>query len=126
MRRQMQKRPRQATDGHTPQPGSTFPAIQETVLPLALIRAQLAGQMEADTHAYRMGDVSILISKEPGMGWHMSIAHPSRYPTWDEVAHLRYRLLPDAITMAMLLPPHDQYINIHQNCFQLWQVGGPR
>lgn len=58
--------------------------------------------------------------------WHLSIAHPDRYPTWDEIADVRYELIPDDVTMAMLLPPRDEYVNAHAHCFHLWQINGRR
>ncbi|MFA7101475.1 MAG: hypothetical protein WC196_07110 [Bacilli bacterium] len=109
-------------NGHRPEIPTEFPALVQTPLPPALLKAQLAGQLEATCFAYRMGEISILVSKELGLGWHMSVAHPSRYPTWDEMVHIRYTLLPDEVTMAMFLPPQSEYINIHNNCFQLYQV----
>ncbi len=108
--------------GPGPKPGSSFPPIIKTPLPAVLIRAQLAGQLEAYTQSYRMGELSILVSHEPAYGWHMSIAHPNRYPTWDEITHIRYTLLPDQLTLAMLLPPKSEYINVHANCFQLQEI----
>lgn len=54
--------------------------------------------------------------------WHLSIAHTDRYPSWDEVADVRYKLVPDDVTMAMLLPPSDEYVNAHEHCFHLWQI----
>lgn len=54
--------------------------------------------------------------------WHLSIAHQHRYPTWDEIADVRYELVPDDVTMAMLLPPQDEYVNAHEHCFHLWQI----
>jgi hypothetical protein len=71
--------------------------------------------------AYTLGECTVSVTKEFG-DWHLSIAHPRRYPTWDEVAEARYRLLPADRTFAMLLPPKDQYINIHNFCFQLLEV----
>jgi hypothetical protein len=58
--------------------------------------------------------------------WHLSISEPSRYPTWDEIADARYQLIPDDVTMAMLLPPPDEYVNVHNNCFHLWQIDDRR
>jgi len=55
-------------------------------------------------------------------GYHLSISHPSRYPTWTEIRDARYALLPDACTMGMLLPPQAEYVNLHPNCFHLHQV----
>jgi hypothetical protein len=68
--------------------------------------------------AYLLGECSVLLSREHGE-WHLSIAHPTRYPTWDEIAQARYRLLPPEIWVALYLPPADQYVNVHRNCFQL-------
>jgi hypothetical protein len=55
-------------------------------------------------------------------GWHLSISCMHRYPTWDEIKAARYDLLPADITMAMLLPPPDDYVNVHKNCFHLHQI----
>src|SRR5262249_54117612 len=54
--------------------------------------------------------------------WHLSISHQSRYPNWDEVADARYELVPDEVTMAMLLPPKADYLNVHEHCFHPWQI----
>jgi hypothetical protein len=64
--------------------------------------------------------------------WHLSISHrtndrpprPGRYPEWGEVTEARYRFVPDDVTMAMLLPPKAEYVNVHETCFHLWQVPG--
>ncbi|MFA7296285.1 MAG: hypothetical protein WC211_03740 [Dehalococcoidia bacterium] len=67
--------------------------------------------------AYGLKALRVLITDEPGIGLHLSISHPGRYPTWDEIAHARYSLLPDDKTFVMFLPPSDQYVNVE---------GGPR
>jgi hypothetical protein len=64
---------------------------------------------------------SVLVAVESGR-WHLSIAHPDRYPTWDEIREARYALVPNHVTMAMLLPPRQEYVNIHPHCFHLWEV----
>lgn len=58
--------------------------------------------------------------------WHLSIAHPDRYPSWDEIADARYELVPDDVTMALLLPPPGEYVNEHPHCFHLWQIDDRR
>lgn len=55
-------------------------------------------------------------------GWHLSISCQHRYPDWGEIKAARYDLLPADITMAMLLPPPDEYVNVHPNCFHLHQI----
>lgn len=71
--------------------------------------------------AWMMGQCSVLYSFDGGRH-HMSIAHPSRYPTWDEIKEARYTFLPDYCYMAMILPPEQYYINVHKNAFHLWEV----
>ena len=67
---------------------------------------------------------TVFVSNRPANrgGWHISIAHPDRYPTWDEISECRYRLVPGTVTMAMILPPRNQYVNLHENCFHLHQI----
>ena len=69
---------------------------------------------------YVCGPLRILVGKEP-MGMHISISHPTRYPTWGEIKHIKYTLYPDN-NMAMFFPPKDQFVNISKNCFHLLEV----
>lgn len=100
-----------------------FPEIEEMPTPPGIIQLQLAGKMEPYIKVYRMGKLSIIVGLSPQDGFHVSISHPSRYPSWDEIVHIRYSLLPNGLTMALLLPPIAEYINLHPNCFQLNQIG---
>ena len=72
---------------------------------------------EVTVEAWKLGSLRVLITHEP-QGLHLSISHPGRYPTWDEITHARYRLLPADLTFAMLLPPEAEYVNVAE--------GGPR
>ena len=58
-------------------------------------------------------------------GWHFSISHPTRYPTWEEMRNVRYELIPDDLYMVMILPPKREYVNLHPNCFH-WYEAGPK
>lgn len=69
-------------------------------------------------------DCRIMVGREPigpkgEMEWHLSISCADRYPTWDEIKWARYEFIPDSITVGMILPPKEEYINIHPNCFHL-------
>lgn len=99
-------------------------------------------QIEAPILGYDVGcyrsqkGCSIIVAQEPAkrapsgiwvppearMLWHISIAHARRYPTWDEIADARYEFVPDEVTMAMLLPPSDEYVNANEYCFHLWEI----
>ena len=71
--------------------------------------------------AYMLGPCSVIVELEPD-GWHLSIAHVRRYPTWDEIKEARYRLLPSEKTYVMVFPPPEEYVNQHPNCFHLWEL----
>ena len=53
---------------------------------------------------------------------HMSISHPTRYPTWDEISRTRYKFFSDDINFVMYLPKKSEYVNVHENCFHLYQL----
>jgi hypothetical protein len=98
-------------------------------------------QLPGDHRAYRSASgCSVIVAHEPARAapaeiwlppaeqllWHLSISHRHRYPSWDEIADARYALVPDRVTMAMLLPPRDEYVNAHPFCFHLWQIDDRR
>lgn len=76
---------------------------------------------DAPLSVYRMGHCTIYAGQTP-WGWHLAVSHPSRYPTWAEVIDARYHVIPESVTMAMILPPERSYTEIHPNMLQLWQV----
>mgnify|MGYP001566944736 CR=1 FL=1 len=78
---------------------------------------------------HKMGSCRVLVSRDPVIErgieitrWHLSISHPTRYPKWDEIKKARYKLLPADITVAMILPPPSEYVNLHRNCFHLHEI----
>lgn len=73
---------------------------------------------------YRWGDVRALVALEGGL-WHLSISHPTRYPTWDEIYTAWYDLVPGAgkdFNGAVILPRKTEYVNTHPNCFHVHQL----
>jgi len=73
---------------------------------------------------YKNGQYDILITKDLGR-WHLSISHPHKYPSWRAIKDARYKYLPKDIFVAMILPPPENFINAHPNCFHLWEVQDP-
>jgi hypothetical protein len=74
---------------------------------------------------FQKGPCKVLISQEDHDGkvrWHLSISCKDRYPGWEEIKDARYSLLPLGLTFAQILPPLNNYINIHPNCFHLWEL----
>lgn len=81
------------------------------------------------------GHLTAMVAIEPlgpngELEHHMSISHrtnhnpprPGRYPTWDELAHARYELLPDHLTFVMFLPPPSEYVAVHDTTFHLHEA----
>lgn len=69
-----------------------------------------------------MNGCRILVSHDPtsdGPLWHLSISRRDRDPSWAEIATARYRLLPHVKEMAMILPPLEEYVNLHPFTFHL-------
>jgi len=94
--------------------------LKEIPTPADLQR-RLINDRNTYLRAYMLGECSVLVTKEDD-AWHLSIAHPGRYPRWDEISEARYRLLPEDKVIAMILPPRKAYINIHENCFQMFEI----
>lgn len=67
------------------------------------------------------GELGIIISIDGGK-YHLSVSCRDRYPTWDEIKYVRYKYLPNEKTFGLLLPPKEEYVNVHPNCFHLWEI----
>jgi len=84
------------------------------------------GGYRAVVHARNVSDGQLraIVAEEP-MGWHLSISfinqkgEPSRYPTWDEIAHARDEMLPADIEFVMFLPKAGEYVAVHDSTFHL-------
>jgi hypothetical protein len=93
------------------------------------LRLQQAGARAAAVWVRRVGDGTLraITALEPA-GYHLSISfadhrgRPVRYPRWDEIAEARYSLLPADITLAMILPPLEEYVSLHDTTFHLHQI----
>lgn len=111
---------------------------EEFQLPEAVVSMVAPG-----TRAFKRGPIGVLLSQEPrradALGammltpaieglvrerlfYHLSISHPHRWPTWEEILEARETLLPLGLTFAQILPPASEYVNIHPNCFHLWEI----
>lgn len=107
----------------THEPGFEEQRITQIAVPLGV--KQLVGKHSA----FVMGECRIMLAREPigplaAMLWHLSISCEDRHPTWDEIKTARYRLIPDNVTMGMLLPPRDEYVNVPQqdHVFHLHEI----
>lgn len=64
------------------------------------------------TSYHKCGKLRISYSPpHEGLSAVFSVAHPSRYPTWDEMVWIRYNLAPEIEEFAMIMPKMENYIN---------------
>lgn len=54
--------------------------------------------------------------------WHVSVSHPRRVPSWDEMRTAREAMTPDEVTMSILFPPRGEYVNVHPRTLHLWEA----
>lgn len=64
-----------------------------------------------------------IVSKDNGL-WHLSISHPKRLPTYDELKEARYNYMPELHYVAQIFPPKNEFVNLHPYCLHLWELSG--
>lgn len=74
---------------------------------------------------FKLGSCNVIVTIDDGRH-HLSISHKHRYPRWEEIKEARYTYLPPEIYVVMVLPPKGNYVNLHPNCFHLWETKDPQ
>lgn len=92
-----------------------------TMLPIDFIDEHIEdehGVYETGMFSYKRKD--ILINKEMGK-WHLSVSanHTLGYY---ELKEIRYKFMPDSMQVAQIFPPRKEFVNLHENCFHLYQI----
>ena len=110
----------------THEPGYVELPIIEIGIPPEVHRL-VHGDLDLELHRFRFGSCTIMLGHEPSwatgeLRWHLTISHPDRHPTWDEIKTARYRLCGPDTVMAMILPPAAQYVNVEDHVMQLWEI----
>lgn len=63
---------------------------------------------------------SIAVEQDGRVWLHLSMAHPSRMPTYEELTYLKRHWAGDERKAIMVLPAKTEHVNIHQNCLHLF------
>ena len=53
---------------------------------------------------------------------HVSVSRNDRYPSWDEIVAVKDQFFGDDKDAVMHLPRKSQYVNLHPNCFHIWEL----
>lgn len=68
--------------------------------------------------------LTVIISFRPeydGRKWlHVSLAHPDRIPTFEDVKLVRDLFIPRHLTALQIFPPADRWVSIHPYVLHLW------
>lgn len=88
-----------------------------------MVAFSASGTANSYLRCYRLGECPVVVTREGGL-FHLSISHPGRYPTWEEISEAWYRTVPGAgeRTGALILPPLEEYINVVRTCMQVVEV----
>ena len=113
----------------THEPGFVEEPIREISVPRAV---KELNPLSVGLKCFVMGECTIMRARErPAWAeearWHLSIGRRDRHPSWDEMKVARYRLLPDEICMAILMPPSELWVNVpsHDHVFHLHEIRDP-
>ena len=73
---------------------------------------------------YVFGKAKVILSLDDmGDGsrrMHLSLSHPKRLPTWDELVRAKELFMGTDVEAWQCLPRRDMYVNMHPNCLYIW------
>ena len=119
-RRPKERRAGSLTEIEVPEPTRSLPGTQRAY------RTASGCYVIVGREPNRKAPLGIWLPPHELLLWHVSISHQHRYPGWDEIADVRYALVPEDVTMALLLPPPDRYLNLHDFTMHMWQIDDRR
>lgn len=53
---------------------------------------------------------------------HVSLIYPNRLPSWEDLRQVKDAFFGDDLDAMMVIPKAEDYINVHQYCFHIWQT----
>ncbi len=70
----------------------------------------------------RLSVIATIDATPHGRLLHLSIAYPDHDPSWADIKAIRYAFYPRDIDVMMILPRDEDYVNVHEHCFQMMQT----
>lgn len=62
----------------------------------------------------------VFINNEFGH-WHLSVSSNHTLGYY-ELKEIRYIFMPNDMNVAQIFPPREQFVNVHENCFHLFEL----
>jgi len=74
-----------------------------------------------ENHKRNLKVIASFMRYGDGRMWlHVSMSHPRRMPTYEELTYLKRHWFGDDRKCVMVLPPREEHVNIHPNCLHLY------
>ncbi len=84
---------------------------------------EFSSKIRAYVRGNGMG-LRVLTGIEPhtdGKTWlHISISRPKRNPSWEDIKEVKDIFIGRDKEAVQVLPPQEEYVNLHEYCFHLW------
>lgn len=109
---------------HRPRPSAELLAVCE---PKILPGNWQEHQRGADGCSYvnlkqRLSIIWSVAQEADGRWWqHVSVAHPVRLPTWDELVSIKEWPIGRDVDAYQVIPKRETYVNIHEHCLHLFR-----
>lgn len=101
--------------------------LEKCRLPLPETLKNIFFQREEDdehghyaTGLFRYKGKNVFVNIEEGK-WHLS-ADARRTLGYYEFKELRYQFLPNHLSVAQIFPPREEFVNVNENCFHLYEI----
>ena len=69
-------------------------------------------------------ELIVVCSSDPtphGRLLHVSMSYSKRDPDWAVIKAVRKVFFPETVDVMMMLPKAEDYINVHEHCFHIWE-----
>ncbi len=95
--------------------------VPKELLQLLIMNGSELGSVEAWMTDSGLRILRSIDHTEHGRLLHISISAANQYPRWDQILECKYQFFGDK-TAIMVFPRKELYVNLHKNCFHLWEL----
>lgn len=72
------------------------------------------------TGIFKYKGMLVMVTKDNGK-WHLSVS--AKYPLgYVQIKEVRYMFLPNDIQAAQIFPPREEFVNVHETCYHLFEI----
>lgn len=64
--------------------------------------------------------VSVAVEEDARRWLHLSVAHPERMPTWEDLVDVKELFIGRRAYAFQVIPPRSRYVNLHPFCLHLF------